>query len=705
MRRSVMAVFVAVLCLVVFYSQASAYVPTITPFPIGVYWSPDSDHTTDARYKEIKDMNANVVFASNGMDTFNEVDAALTHAANNGLVVIAYDQRMAWRTNVVSQTSTGAGLYVRNNNPLGQTFKTPSGTGWALNTVELCIDKRFWPSGTTLTLSIYDSPSKTTLIGNSSITGPVSTDFPVFDISKAINSNSTYYMELTSSSPNNVGWVTTSLGNAYADGQLYENGVAAAKDLYFKASFSQLTYNDGGQPSNADIDDIANHYKTNASLQGYNIFDEPSIGMMTRIQDTMTRFRQTDPNHMTFVNLSPSNASPTAQGLTEQTGAYVTSAQPLGQTFKTKPSQTTISTIQMWIDSTQWSTNENLTLSLWDSPSKTSLVAQNTLNGASNNWVVFTLNASVSPNTSYYFELTHNGGGNNSVGWVIRSLTGADWINDGTAYVAGTPVDADFWFTIDQNIQGGTYEDYVYRWVSKSPDVLVYDHYPFLVGGGMTSDYFNNLEIIRRQALAGGVDFWSFIQSIGITDYLRVPNETEMRYQIYTNLTYGAKGYIYFTYWTPSSAGGENFHDGLILPDGTKNASYTWAQTLNAEVLQLGPKLMSLTSQAVYHTGTLPNNTNALPVSFFMQPANTAEPLVFGYFTDGSGRKYVMVTNRDITNSRTVSFSLSPLPSAMKEISKVTGAEVATNYNSTTGQMSATFAPGEGKLFVLPSGY
>ncbi|QTH45319.1 hypothetical protein J4772_13450 [Cohnella sp. LGH] len=702
MRKSVMAVVVAVLCLVTFSSQARAYVPEITPFPIGVYWSPDSEHTTDARYQEIKEMNANVVFASNGVDTLDEVDTALTHAANNGLVVIASDLRLAWRTNVLSQTIQGSTVFVRNNNPIGQTFKTPSGTGWGLNTVEFGIDKTFWPSGTTLTLSIYDSPSKTTLIGSDSITGSGSTDFPVFGIYKTINSNSTYYMELTSNSPNNV---AIRLGNAYADGQMYENGVATAQDLYFKVSFSQLVYNDGGKPSNTEIDDVANHFTTKAAFQGYNIYDEPSAAIMTRIQDTMMRLRQTDPNHMTFVNLFPTYAAPEQLGLTEQTGAYVTSAQPLGQTFKTKPNQTTISTIQMWIDDTQWSANEELNLSLWNSPSKTSLIAQKTLNGASNNWVTFTLNASVSPDTSYYFELTHNGGGNNSVGWVIHSLIGDNWTNDGTAYVAGTPMNADFWFTINQNIQGGTYEDYVYRWVSKLPDVLVFDHYPFRIGGGITSDYYSNLEIIRRQALAGGVDFWSFIQSIGINGYLRVPNEAEMRYQIYTNLAYGAKGYIYFTYWTPWSGGTEAFHDGLILPDGTKNTSYTWAQTLNAEVLQLGPKLMSLTSQAVYHTGTLPNSTTALPASFFMQPTGTAEPLVFGYFTDDSGRKYVMVTNRDITNSRTVSFSFSPLPSTVKEISKVNGNEVATDYNNTTGQMSATFAPGEGKLFVLPNGY
>nr|WP_286672464.1 discoidin domain-containing protein [Cohnella hashimotonis] len=357
--------------------------------------------------------------------------------------------------------------------------------------------------------------------------------------------------------------------------------------------------------------------------------------------------------------------------------------------------------MQLHIDKNTWGTNEPLTLKLWNSPAKTSLIAQQTLSGASTNDPQFTLNAAVSPNTSYYWELTHGGGGDNSVGGVVKSANGTEWEKDGTAYVAGSPSGGDFWFTLNQNLTAFSYEDYVYRWASKNPDFLMYDHYPFSASGGIGADYYSNMEIIRRQSLAASIDFWTYIQAVGVTGMLRAPSEAEMRYQVYTSLAYGAKGINYFTYETPSGQG-EPFHDGILLPDGTKNASYTYAQNINAEVLKLGPKLLSLTSRAVYHTGSLPAGTTALPSSFFLQPSNAADPLVIGYSTDADGRAYVMVTNRDTVNSRTVSFTLSPKPSAVTEISKTTGAEVATNYDAATGAMSASFAPGEGRLYALP---
>lgn len=107
--------------------------------------------------------------------------------------------------------------------------------------------------------------------------------------------------------------------------------------------------------------------------------------------------------------------------------------------------------------------------------------------------------------------------------------------------------------------------------------------------------------------------------------------------------------------------------------------------------MKLGPKLLSLPSRAVYHTGTLPAGTTALPSNFIIQPANASDPLVFGSFADSSGRKYVMVTNRDTVNSRTVSFVLPSQPSGVTEISKTTGSEVSTDYNSTTGAMSSSY--------------
>ncbi|WP_238178073.1 cohesin domain-containing protein [Paenibacillus contaminans] len=78
-----------------------------------------------------------------------------------------------------------------------------------------------------------------------------------------------------------------------------------------------------------------------------------------------------------------------------------------------------------------------------------------------------------------------------------------------------------------------------------------------------------------------------------------------------------------------------------------------------------------------------------------------SQPTITGYFTNEAGKKYIMAVNRDFENSRTISFSLPAKPASVKEVSKTTGLETATNYDSASGTLSANFAPGEGRLYVL----
>ena len=501
---------------------------------------------------------------------------------------------------------------------------------------------------------------------------------------------------------------------------------AAAHHLKMVVSNTELITLDNGGPDDATVASIVQHYNNiggaggsvQAALEGYFITDEPRAPLFPQLQNTIGRFRQADPSRMTFVNLLPLGVTSTSAWQVQNfSGDFVTPAQSLGQTFKTQSNLTKIHTVELAIDSAQWTTGELLTLTLWDSPSKRSPIAQQTLSPPGDNFPIFTLEAAVSPNTTYYMELTHNGGGDQSVGWVNTSVAGEKFVNDGTGYKGGTPASWDLWFVINQpRLVGGTYDDYVYRWADKSPDVLVYDDYPFKICDGLCPtpglpverEYFENLEIIRMQAQSHGRNFWMYIQSVGSTSSnMRVPTASEMRFQIYTLLTYGARGYLYFAYWTPPpSTPGNDFHDAIIKTDGTQSPSYGWGQAINGEVLKLGPTLTTLTSKNIYHTGMpIPDNTVVLPADFFMQPTDGRQPVVVGYFKNGAGRKYLMLTNRDTVAGRTVSYTFNPKPSTIKEVSKVSGAEVSTTYNGATGVLQVTFAAGDGHLFALPTGY
>ncbi|OGO80209.1 MAG: hypothetical protein A2Y21_03000 [Clostridiales bacterium GWC2_40_7] len=155
---------------------------------------------------------------------------------------------------------------------------------------------------------------------------------------------------------------------------------------------------------------------------------------MTRLQNTVERIKLDDPNHTGYTNLFPTYASSQQLGFSTFDGSYVSLTHPIGQSFKTNSKTTSISKIQLWIDRNQWSTSELLTLKLWNSAAKTTLLGQSTLNGWYNNFPQFSFSVNVSPNTTYYMELTHGGGGDNYVGWVVKCLDGEDWEKYGTAY-------------------------------------------------------------------------------------------------------------------------------------------------------------------------------------------------------------------------------------------------------------------------------
>ncbi|WP_141504721.1 carbohydrate binding domain-containing protein [Paenibacillus luteus] len=248
------------------------------------------------------------------------------------------------------------------------------------------------------------------------------------------------------------------------------------------------------------------------------------------------------------------------------------------------------------------------------------------------------------------------------------------------------------------------YEDYVDQIIEATPDLkyLTFDNYPFRTNGttnfDILDDYYTNLKIIREKGLAHNLKTGAYIQAAGYFD-MRRPLGDELRYNVFTSLAYGMKALYWFPYWHP----GVPFEGAIIHTDGTKTDLYEPFQNLNAQIEQWGPTLMKLNSEDVYHSGVMAAGTNAVPADFFWKPENTTDNVIISYFTDANGRKYIMAVNRDYANTATLSFHVNSSPTTIKEISKVTGNEVSTNYNASTGVISAEFAPGEGRLYALPT--
>ena len=148
-----------------------------------------------------------------------------------------------------------------------------------------------------------------------------------------------------------------------------------------------------------------------------------------------------------------------------------------------------------------------------------------------------------------------------------------------------------------------TYDEHVKRFVDEvGVHVLSMDHYPIMKPGvDNRQGYLDNMETMRKYALEADIPHWNFFNVMPFGPHSD-PTEAQIRWQIYTSIAYGSKGVLYFCYWTPR--GGEFPKGGAIItPDGKKTRHYDQARRINYEIKQLGPTLMSLTSEAVYRVG------------------------------------------------------------------------------------------------------
>jgi|DewCreStandDraft_4_1066084.scaffolds.fasta_scaffold32914_2 hypothetical protein len=242
-----------------------------------------------------------------------------------------------------------------------------------------------------------------------------------------------------------------------------------------------------------------------------------------------------------------------------------------------------------------------------------------------------------------------------------------------------------------------TYEEYVERFCRiVHPRLLSYDHYALMNDGSLRPSYFQNMEIIRDAALRHGIPFCFILQLIPHGPY-RDPSEAELRWQVNTALAYGAKGILYFTYWTPGSDPVWEFQRAVITRDGERTAHYRQLQRLNRELRVIGPVLAKLTSVGVYHTGDLPPGTSApdsrLPVKV------SGGPTVVGLFRHQDGTGWLMLTNRMMDTPCRVTLRLSGKTAGLSEMSRISGGMIPVPLNDSSVDLE--LRAGEGRLFRL----
>jgi hypothetical protein len=175
------------------------------------------------------------------------------------------------------------------------------------------------------------------------------------------------------------------------------------------------------------------------------------------------------------------------------------------------------------------------------------------------------------------------------------------------------------------------------------PSALVYDYYPFLADGSDATGFFANLSSVRRAALESKTPFWFFAQLTQLPG-LRRASESEKRWQALQTLAYGARGLMFFTYWSNVS---RDFPEpGVIDPrTGLPTAHYAEVRRVNEQVRALARPLASTRSRAVFHHGRLaPGAVPRPPRASVYFPSRA--PVTAGLF-DSPAYEYVLLANRD----------------------------------------------------------
>jgi hypothetical protein len=218
---------------------------------------------------------------------------------------------------------------------------------------------------------------------------------------------------------------------------------------------------------------------------------------------------------------------------------------------------------------------------------------------------------------------------------------------------------------------------YVAAFISEvQPNMLSFDHYPDFQGaelpdlsvrGKTCGGYHFTLAVFRNASLASGLPFFNFFSSMFYAGSGADQTEAQLRWQVFTSLAYGAKGLLYFCYWSPA---GPTFQWGgaLMMPRAVWNASdpspavayepgphFAQAQRINSKLLTYGSALLQATSTGVFYVSAGMAAEAPVPAGFPVAAVggsnSSTSPAAFGallgFFSLPSGRTALLLHNQN----------------------------------------------------------
>lgn len=258
-------------------------------------------------------------------------------------------------------------------------------------------------------------------------------------------------------------------------------------------------------------------------------------------------------------------------------------------------------------------------------------------------------------------------------------------------------------FSQDNKWGADNYYDYLDRAARDlNVSVLSMDHYPAMrPGKDSREEYLFNLDMMRQVSQKYNIPFWNFFNCMPFGAHLK-PTEAQLNWQIYSSLAYGAKGVLYFCYWTPNDPALKKGY-ALIRPDGTRTPQYEQAKRINAKLKNLGPTLMQLTSSRVIRIKP-GSDVHVLlkdsPVENIIP--DEVDDYLIGVFKHSDGRTAILLNNYNFSyiTCPTVTFGVDM--SKVVEVCQETGQEIPVrDDNPGTEGFQISLEPGCGRLFLI----
>jgi hypothetical protein len=129
-----------------------------------------------------------------------------------------------------------------------------------------------------------------------------------------------------------------------------------------------------------------NVYSGDSRVKGFYLKDEPMWSNLEGFANSFKMIKATFPTFDNYVNLVPSYVTPISyiaappgklalsNSQAQDTGTYITPTNNVGQTITIPAGVTYVDGIDFKIDPNTWATNETLSLKVWTTPQKTTLL-------------------------------------------------------------------------------------------------------------------------------------------------------------------------------------------------------------------------------------------------------------------------------------------------------------------------------------------